>query len=1097
MAIKNLGKVVPQKGIDYFTEQDIKNLNIPKNTSDLKNDSKFATETYVKNEIANAQMSGGEVDLSGYATKDEIPTKTSQLTNDSKFITSIPSEYVTETELKAKGYLTEHQDISDLARKDELHSHSNKSVLDNITQTNINNWNNKSDFSGSYADLTNKPTIPTKVSQLANDSSYASESYVTNAIANAQLGGGDTEIDLSGYATKDDLINKVDKETGKSLIADSEIERLANVTNYDDTEIKNTLNSKANASDIPTKVSQLTNDKNYLTSVPSTYKTKTENDALYQAKGNYLTSVPSEYVTETELNNKGYLTEHQDISNLATKNELHSHSNKTILDSITQTNITNWNNKSEFSGSYNDLSNKPTIPTKTSQLTNDSNFITSIPSEYITETELNAKNYLTSVPSTYKTKTENDALYQAKGTYLTSVPSEYITESELNAKGYLTKHQDISNLATKEEVSQLSEVVTSYANKKSLEIDEIFAPSPQLSGRVIETVETLEEMTDVSKKYALHGYIYECVITEVKKSYTNQLPFATDIDGSIYNGKGYKDNTRLNSSGEVKDAAGIDIDTSGKIPAKAGDKLRIQSVKTSQNYATYIYSYNDANVKQGAYKISDAVTTTKTQNIDMTLDSATFGANFTNIRFCSGDINNNTIVTINEAIEESTEIVYEWVNTGEKYEYGDFDAETCTAKDIYDYLEVLCSKYPNYITKETLGKDESGTLDCNRYVLSKHFYSAWQKDNYPKMYAFENGSTVIYATSVSPRIGDTLYTTKYIGTAYSTVTAVDTPNQTRTINGKLFTRNESKDVEPTLVYIPILADTVSSNGIVYDGNKKAIAMISSISKTSMSDNKGVNYTRYPLGDRNRNMEKPVVVTIGANEHGPQGDPKEPAIICARMMKDLCECKNLDNKLLNHLKNNVMLVIMPIINPYGFTYGDDTSTNRYGYHNYNNVNINRNYDCIGFGQETNAGNCGSYGGSENETQYFMNTLAEPKSAVGISIHALGYTSGGNDGLCHYQGNGFNSDKMEKIAENMKANYNLKFTSYGEAPQETTSKSPTYITKIGAKGGIIEMQPREGYIGESTASLHSARIMEANYTLLLEAIYMWLTDYEESI
>ena len=55
MAIKNLGKVVPQKGVDYFTEQDIKSLN--------------------------------------------IPTKTSQLTNDSNFITSIPSEYITETEL--------------------------------------------------------------------------------------------------------------------------------------------------------------------------------------------------------------------------------------------------------------------------------------------------------------------------------------------------------------------------------------------------------------------------------------------------------------------------------------------------------------------------------------------------------------------------------------------------------------------------------------------------------------------------------------------------------------------------------------------------------------------------------------------------------------------------------------------------------------------------------------------------------------------------------------------------------------------------------------------------------------------------------------
>ena len=57
--------------------------------------------------IANIS-SGGTVDLSGYATKDElntkanisdIPTKTSKLTNDSGFLTSIPSEYVTETEM--------------------------------------------------------------------------------------------------------------------------------------------------------------------------------------------------------------------------------------------------------------------------------------------------------------------------------------------------------------------------------------------------------------------------------------------------------------------------------------------------------------------------------------------------------------------------------------------------------------------------------------------------------------------------------------------------------------------------------------------------------------------------------------------------------------------------------------------------------------------------------------------------------------------------------------------------------------------------------------------------------------------------------------
>lgn len=52
-----------------------------------------------------------------------------------------------------------------------------------------------------------------------------------------------------------------------------------------------------------------------------------------------------------------------------------------------------WNNKSDFSGSYDDLTNKPTIPTVPTNLgafTNDVGYLTSIPSEYITENELNS-----------------------------------------------------------------------------------------------------------------------------------------------------------------------------------------------------------------------------------------------------------------------------------------------------------------------------------------------------------------------------------------------------------------------------------------------------------------------------------------------------------------------------------------------------------------------------------------------------------------------------------------------------------------------------------------------------------------------------------
>ena len=52
--------------------------------------------------------------------------------------------------------------------------------------------------------------LPTKLSQLQNDTSYVTKDYVTNAIANAQL-GGDGEVDLSAYATKNYVDNEIDK----------------------------------------------------------------------------------------------------------------------------------------------------------------------------------------------------------------------------------------------------------------------------------------------------------------------------------------------------------------------------------------------------------------------------------------------------------------------------------------------------------------------------------------------------------------------------------------------------------------------------------------------------------------------------------------------------------------------------------------------------------------------------------------------------------------------------------------------------------------------------------------------------------------------
>ena len=72
--------------------------------------------------------------------------------------------------------------------------------------------------------------------------------YIKDKIIEASLNGG--TVDLSTYATKEDLKNKVDKIEGKSLISDVEIERLKNVDNYDDTDIKRSINAKANTTDL-------------------------------------------------------------------------------------------------------------------------------------------------------------------------------------------------------------------------------------------------------------------------------------------------------------------------------------------------------------------------------------------------------------------------------------------------------------------------------------------------------------------------------------------------------------------------------------------------------------------------------------------------------------------------------------------------------------------------------------------------------------------------------------------------------------------------------------------------------------------------------
>lgn len=85
---------------------------------------------------------------------------------------------------------------------------------------------------------------------------------------------------------------------------------------------------------------------------------------------------------ETNANNYIHPTTHE--ASIVIQDETH----RFVTDSEKNT----WNSKSNFSGSYNDLTNKPEIPSKTSDLTNDSGFINSSSlSNYATIEDVNGK----------------------------------------------------------------------------------------------------------------------------------------------------------------------------------------------------------------------------------------------------------------------------------------------------------------------------------------------------------------------------------------------------------------------------------------------------------------------------------------------------------------------------------------------------------------------------------------------------------------------------------------------------------------------------------------------------------------------------------
>lgn len=167
----------------------------------------------------------------------------------------------------------------------------------------------------------------------------------------------------------------------------------------------------------------------------------------------------SGYYTKTETDN--LLDEKADLTALT------QHTSDTTIH-VTSAEKAAWNNKSDFSGSYNDLTNKPTIPTATSELTNDSNFVTTATTTPINNT-LTAHTADTTIHVTSAEKTA----WNAKQDALTAGTNIAINNNVISAdlSNYFTKSEVTTALADKMDVSGMSAYATTATTYSKTEVD--------------------------------------------------------------------------------------------------------------------------------------------------------------------------------------------------------------------------------------------------------------------------------------------------------------------------------------------------------------------------------------------------------------------------------------------------------------------------------------------------------------------------------------------------------------------------------------------------------------------------------------------------
>lgn len=371
----------------------------------------------------------------------EVKHRLTELENKPAVDTSV---FVTDEKLNSKGYLTEHQDLTPYALKSEIPQPYNDSTL-NERVTALENRPTTGDGNVDTSKFVTKEELA--------DATPATlyEIYRTDTLKetldehvsfinpkNVARDAGKIYLNPSSLVPK---VFKGDIDNEKTVDLDVVMYSVANSLpdGYTLSDVENDINNKV----------LFLSNKNFAEVIP-----KEELKAIIKEVGGTGSTIDtSHFITEEILESKNYLTQHQPLYNLVTKEELNSKGYVTNDELNSKGYLTE-----EVLNSKNYL---------TEDVLNTKNYLTQHQdlSSLVTKQELENKHYLTEhQPLTHLATTsdlevlrniavsKSELSSKVDNTEFNTFKDNVVTKTELSEKGYLTTHQDLSEYALKSEL---------------------------------------------------------------------------------------------------------------------------------------------------------------------------------------------------------------------------------------------------------------------------------------------------------------------------------------------------------------------------------------------------------------------------------------------------------------------------------------------------------------------------------------------------------------------------------------------------------------------------------------------------------------------